>query len=84
MYSDDRYVHPTPQEVDALIKMTGWKQVQVALLTGVNYTVEKGSPTLRRWKVATRETSTIPYSSWRLMLLAAGVVSIDDDIDSME
>lgn len=74
------YVPPTPEQVGQLIKAAGWSQRQVARLTGVSYN-DKGSTTVRKWKTpkGKPEHREIPYSAWRLMLLAAGVVSISDD-----
>jgi len=75
------YCPPTPAELDALIKIMGWSQNDVARITGVNYDPKKGSPTVRRWKapVDKKDHRDIPYAAWRLLLLHSGAVSIDDD-----
>jgi hypothetical protein len=72
---DDGYQAPTPAQVDALIKAAGWSQNDVAKLVGVSYS-DKGSLTVRRWRTDPKwaEHREIPYSAWRLMLLASGVV----------
>ena len=57
---------------------------KTARLVGVNYTIEKGSPTVRRWKTTTGKSETIPYSAWRLLLLAAGVVDISEDLNAVD
>lgn len=77
------YEPPTPEIVGALIKMAGWSQTKTARLAGVNYTIEKGSPTVRRWKTTKGKSETIPYSAWRLLLLAAGVVEISEDLSAV-
>jgi len=76
------YVPPTPQEVDRLIKLAGWSQSGVARLVGVTYNPKKGSSTIRKWRANTDKDDyrEIPYSAWRLMLLYAGVVSIEDGL----
>ncbi|QSB03819.1 hypothetical protein JWZ98_22815 (plasmid) [Methylomonas sp. EFPC1] len=76
------YISPTPHEVDRLIKLAGWSQSAVARLVGVTYNPKKGSSTIRKWR-ADRDKDDyreIPYSAWRLMLLYAGVVSIEDGL----
>lgn len=73
-FSNDKYEHPTPEEVKFLIESAGWTQREVAMIVGVNYTVKGGSPTIRRWKADIGSSShrMIPYASWRLLLLSAG------------
>lgn len=75
------YQEPGPEIVEALIALAGWSQNQVAMITGVSYNPKKGSPTVRRWKTTSGEHKQIPYANWRLMLLAAGVVKIQSDVD---
>lgn len=76
----DGYEPPDADTVSALIDIVGWSQNQVAMLTGVNYNPKKGSPTVRRWKTKSDEHRQIPYAAWRLMLVAAGVVDIRQDL----
>lgn len=75
-FVDDGFRLPTAAEVDALVKAVGWSQNDVAKLVGVSFNPEKGSPTVRRWRTDEQyaEHRPIPYSAWRLMLIAAGVV----------
>jgi hypothetical protein len=75
-FADTGYKHPTPAQVDALIKAAGWSQNDAAKIVGVNFNPTKGSTTIRKWRTASRyeESRAIPYSAWRLMLIAAGVV----------
>ncbi|MBN1379929.1 MAG: hypothetical protein JXA04_11925 [Gammaproteobacteria bacterium] len=79
------YQPPTPGDVDKLIKLAGWSQVQAAKLVGVSFNPKKGSTTIRKWRTNKNdpEHREIPYSAWRLFLLFAGIVSIDEDLRSM-
>ncbi len=79
---DDDYVPPTPEEVAQLIRLAGWSQNDAAKKVGVTWHPKKGSSTIRKWKSAKakEENRGIPYSAWRLMLLNAGVVSLDEKI----
>lgn len=83
--SDPDYVPPEPEEVDALIKLSGWSQNDTAKLVGVNYNPKKGSPTVRRWRAnkASESYREIPYAAWRLMLFYAGVVTVKEDLDTL-
>lgn len=76
------YMPPTPEEVARLIELAGWSQSVTAKLVGVNYNPKKGSSTVRKWRASVEKDDyrEIPYSAWRLMLLYAGVVSIDDGL----
>ncbi len=73
------YRPPTPEEVAALIKISGLSQRQAALVVGVNSN-PKGSPTIRRWKtrVEDKEHRTIPYAAWRLLLEFTGISSTEE------
>jgi hypothetical protein len=79
-YNHPDYVAPGPEEVAALIELAGFSQNQTAKLAGVKYDPLKGSSTVRKWKAKRdrKEYRQIPYSAWRLLLLYAGVVTIDD------
>ncbi len=75
-YCSDGYEPPTPEEIGDLIRLAGWSQREVALITGVNYN-EKGSTTVRKWKSSGgKEARAIPYAAWRQMLEVAGVVCV--------
>ncbi len=80
------YIPPTPEEIQALITLGGWSQVQVAKLVGVGYKPNKGSTTVRRWRSPVDSPSyrQIPYAAWRLLLCYAHVVSIDADTAMMK
>lgn len=84
-FSHAAYVPPTPEEVNRLIKLVGWSQSVTAKLVGVNYVPKKGSSTIRKWQASVEKDDyrEIPYSAWRLMLLYAGVVSIDDGLAAL-
>lgn len=81
-FGNPAYAPPTPHEVDRLIKLAGWSQSGVARLVGVTYNAKKGSSTIRKWRanIDKDDYREIPYSAWRLMLLYAGVVSIEDGL----
>ena len=84
-YYADGYEPPTPDMVDALIRLAGWSQTETAKIVGVSFNPKKGSTTIRKWRspVDSKEHRSIPYSAWRLMLLSAGLVSIgqlDDEL----
>jgi len=77
----DGYEPPTPIEVDALIQLMGWTQRNISEITGVTYSVEKGSTTVRKWKTKdpnSKDYRQIPFSPWRLLLFQAGVISCDE------
>ncbi|WP_069005357.1 hypothetical protein [Candidatus Thiodiazotropha endoloripes] len=74
------YKPPEPYEVAALTGLAGWSQTRTADLVGVKSNPKKGSTTVRKWrtKKGNPEYRQIPYANWRLMLLYAGVVTLDD------
>jgi hypothetical protein len=82
---DPGYKPPEPEEVDALIKAAGWSQRIAAAVAGVDFS-EKGSTTIRKWRTARAKSEhrQIPYSAWRLMLLHAGVVTVEDGILALQ
>lgn len=81
-FSHSDYRPPTPEEVSRLIELAGWSQNDTAKLTGVSWNPLKGSATVRRWKAPSDKDSSraIPYSAWRLLLISARVVEIEDDL----
>ncbi|MGJ0490056.1 helix-turn-helix domain-containing protein [Methylobacter sp.] len=85
-FSHPDYVPPTPQEVDRLIKLKGWSQSEAAALVGVSFSPKKGSSTIRKWrtKPESDDARPIPYSAWRLLLLYAGVVAIDEGLAALD
>lgn len=78
-YCSEGYTPPTPDEVSGLIRLAGWSQREVALITGVSHN-EKGSTAVRKWKTSANksESRAIPYAAWRQMLEVAGVVSVNE------
>lgn len=83
-YSDQRFEPPTAQDFRDLVALTGWSQSVLANLVGVGYSEKSGSTTIRKWKtdIGSKEARGIPYAAWRLLLLAADVVLIDQDRES--
>jgi len=79
-FTDKDYRPPTPEEVAQLIKLANWSQNDAAKIVGVSWHPKHGSSTIRKWKSqkGAEEHREIPYSAWRMMLLHAGVVSVDD------
>lgn len=77
---DDGYLPPTPDEVKKLRTLLGLSQRQLARFLGVNFTQDKGSPTVRKWETALDKAShrQINQSAWEMMLLAAGVLTPQD------
>lgn len=83
-YASGQYVPPVPEEVAQLINLAGWSQTDAAKLVGVNFNT-KGSTTIRKWKTSVdrEEYRAIPYAAWRHFLSCAGVISVDDDLVSL-
>ena len=79
---DQGYQPPTPDEITALIQLAGWSQNDTARLVGVSFNPKKGSTSVRRWRAPTAsyDYREIAYAPWRLLLLYAGVVTIDDGL----
>jgi DNA-binding transcriptional regulator YiaG len=69
---------PTPLEVKALRNILGFSQVDLAKYTGVSWS-HKGSTTVQQWESSTlpSEKSCIALSAWQLMLIKAGLVSVE-------
>ena len=82
MKADSGYLPPTPEQVKLIRNYLGLSQTACAKLTGANFTPEKGSTTVRKWETSTESNNhkPIPYSAWRLMLVAAKVVDLDEDL----
>lgn len=79
------YKPPTPEDFKDLKRLSGWSNTDMARLAGIHYTVEKGSPTIGRWRASpgSRNHQQIPYSVWRLLLIYAGVVDAVDDCEAL-
>ncbi len=69
---------PTTLEVKALRNILGFSQVDLAKYTGVSWN-NKGSTTVQKWESSTQpsEKSCIALSAWQLMLIKAGLVSVN-------
>lgn len=79
-YASGNYEPPPPKVIRALRNLAGWSQNDVAKLVGVGFNPKKGSTTIRKWETdpANSEHRTIPYAAWRLMLLEAGIVRLEN------
>ena len=72
-YSDRAYRAPTPSDVRAVIDRLGLTADQVAALVGM-----KDGRAVRRW-LASEDSKThaqIDYAAWRLLLIEAGLVTL--------
>ncbi len=79
---NDGYVRPTPQQIKSLRVIMRWSQVDVAKITGSSYNAEKNySSTVGKWEqpITSIDNRTIPYATWRLLLLTAGIVQIENN-----
>ncbi len=82
-FSNRNYKPPSAAEVSQLIKLAGWSQRVCAELVGVTSN-EKGSSTVRRWKTSSpKDHRDIKYSAWRLLLLSANIVTVDDALKEL-
>jgi DNA-binding XRE family transcriptional regulator len=81
-FASGNYQPPTLAELRALRKFMSWSQNDVAKIVGVSFNPDKGSTTVRRWETASdkKDSREIPYAAWRLLLLHAKVVKLDDEI----
>ena len=77
------FIQPTPQEIRALRKLMGFSQVQLAKLTGVSWNT-KGASSVRKWETLEgKESKPISIARWQLMLIKAGIVTVEPlDISS--
>lgn len=74
-FSHPDYEPPSPEQVDALIRVMGWSQSDAARIVGVACDAKKGSTTLRKWRASrdSAEHREIPYAAWRLLLIHAEI-----------
>ena len=77
------YLLPTSEEVKSLRNLLGFPQARLGDFLGKSYNL-KGCKAARRWEttIESKEHNPIDYCAWQLMLLAAGVISIDERIES--
>lgn len=73
---------PEPEQIKALIALSGMNRREWANLLGVTYSEKHGSTTLRKWCMnkTANDFREIPYSTWRLMLIYAGVINPCHDV----
>lgn len=73
---NDGYCPPTPEQIKELRIHLGLSQNAFAKLVGVTYKEGKGSQTIRKWETPEGQTEhrKIPYSAWRLLLIAAKLI----------
>lgn len=78
--TDPNFVQPSPADVKNLRKLLGLSQVALAKFLGVTYNPTKGSTTVRKWETQEdkKEHRPINYAAWRLLLVAANVVSYEE------
>ncbi len=78
--NDPLYTPPTAKDIKSLIAIAGWSQNEIAKLCGVSSNQKKGSSTVRKWcSESDTENRSIPYTAWRLLLLKANFISLDDE-----
>ena len=77
------YLPPTPEEIKSLRNLLGFPQARLGDLLGKSYNL-KGCKAVRRWETHTesKEHNPIDYCAWQLMLLSAGIISIDERIEA--
>ncbi len=77
------FISPVPEEVKALRNFLGLSQEACAKFTGVKFVSGKGSQVVRKWETHMDSSNhkPIPYSAWRLMLAAAKIVDLSEDLE---
>lgn len=76
-HAAQEYEPPTPDQVRLLIKLTGWTQKDIGMMTGMQYS-SKGCRMVSRWTSLTNPVQ-VPFLTWRYLLNCAGVVR--DDVE---
>jgi hypothetical protein len=73
---------PEPEQVKALIELSGMNRRHWADLLGISYSDKHGSTTIRKWCMNkdAKDYREIPFSTWRLMLIYAGVIDPKHDV----
>jgi len=84
-FNDPQFKHPTRGEVSALIKLMNWSHKDLRNLLGVAFSERSNSSsTVTSWQQGEKsEASKIKYDSWRLILLMAGLVTLDEQLASI-
>jgi DNA-binding transcriptional regulator YiaG len=82
---DPSFIYPTPEEVRELRSVLGFSQVDLGLLANLSVN-EDGCGTVRKWESSRDKKAhkEISYGVWRLMLYAAGLTSIEDDLKAIK
>lgn len=77
----DGYEAPSPEQVKALLNLSGMNRREWAELLGITYSEKHGCTTLRKWtmKEGSKDHRQVPYSTWRLMLIYSGIVDPKED-----
>jgi hypothetical protein len=74
------FKHPSALDIKELIDIAGWQHKEVASICGVTFDEKKGSSTVRKWcSTSDKESRSIPYTAWRLLLLKANLISLNDE-----
>jgi len=81
--TDPNYKQPSTADLVFLIQHMGWNQKDISLIVGAKYTKKSGSSAIRSWTTTKKHHVQIPYSSWRLLLVTAGIVSQDNVNNSL-
>ncbi len=81
--SHPNFVLPTNEEVKALRLILGFSQARLGEFLGKTYNL-KGCRAVSRWETDSTKSAHNPmsYSGWQLMLLAAGVITVDERIEA--
>ncbi len=76
------YQPPTAAEIRLFKVLTGWSQNDIAKIAGVSFNPKKGSSTVRKWtsEDTGEDQRNIESVRWRMMLLCAGVIDVDDQL----
>ena len=82
--SHKRFTHPTPKDVSEFLKKYNLSHSEIATLLGISCSPKFGSSTIRRWVTLGKTSHHIPYPTWRLLLIYAGVVNFEDDVKQIE
>ncbi len=79
-FAGSDYRPPSRGEVRALVALLGWGHFDAHLHLGISFHKSKRvSSTLSEWTRGDQaEASRIPYSAWAMMLLFAGIVTVDE------
>ena len=79
------YVPPTNEEVREVRSILGFSQARLGYFAGMIFN-KKGCKAVIRWEANShkKNSNTIDYAVWRLMLLAAGIKTIEEFVSESE